>query len=276
MKFGTLVRLKDLSQVKEQFDALKKEGLEVCQLVYKPEKYIKEDAEIIANASKSAGIEICGFFAGYRDNNCFWDGYHDYNVAGINNLTFGKERIEYVKSAIEFASLIGIKQVIIHAGYVTNNPFSQEFTLMVSLLKKLCAFAKGFGVDILLETGQESPIALKRLIVMSGADNLFINFDTANVIMYGYGNPVDAIYTFGEYIRNTHAKDGLPPKEIDKTGVETVIGEGYVDFERVLKDLKKTGYDDYIVVEREISGEQQKVDVLKAIEKLKTIWNSLD
>ncbi len=276
MKFGTLVRLNDLSKTREQFENLAKEGIYLCQLVYKPERYTKEDAQTILNASKEFGVEICAMFAGYRDNYCYWDGYHDYNVAGINNPTFGKGRFEYVRSAIEFAYYMGVKQVILHAGYVTNNPFSAEFTLMVSLIKKLCDFAKGYEIDVLLETGQESPIALKRLIVASGADNLFINFDTANVIMYGYGNPVDAVYTFGEYIRNMHAKDGLPPKDIDRIGAETVIGEGYVDFERVLKDLKAIGYDDYIVIEREISGEQQKVDVLNALKKLKDIWNNLD
>lgn len=146
---------------------------------------------------------------------------------------------------------------------------------MASLMKHLCAYAKSFGIDILLETGQESPIALKRLIMLSGADNLFINFDTANPIMYGYGNPVDAIYTFGEYIRNMHAKDGLPPKDIYKCGKETPIGAGYVDFERVLKDLKSIGYDDYIIIEREIDGEQQKIDVLNALKRLKEMWSSL-
>lgn len=275
MKFGTQVRVKDINNVHVQFQGLIDEGLEACQLIYKPEKYLKEEAEIIVQAAKSTGIDVCSMFAGVRDSFVFWDGYHDYNVAGINNPIFGKERIEYIKSSVEFASWVGIKQVIIHAGYFTNNPFAPEFTLMASLMKHLCSYAKKFNIDILLETGQESPIALKRLIVLSGADNLFVNFDTANTIMYGYGNPVDAIYTFGEYIRNMHAKDGLPPKDIYKCGVETPIGEGYVDFERVLKDLKATGYDDYIIIEREIDGEQQKIDVLNALKKLKGIWNSL-
>lgn len=275
MKFGTLVRVKDINEVQVQFQRLVSESLEVCQLVYKPERYTKEDANKIVDAATNTGIHICALFAGVRDSFVFWDGYHDYNLAGINNPMFGKERIEYIKSAVEFASWIGVKQVVIHAGYFTNNPFSAEFTLMISLIKSLCAYAKSFGIDILLETGQESPIALKRLIMLSGADNLFINFDTANPIMYGYGNPVDAIYTFGEYIRNMHAKDGLPPKDIYKCGKETPIGAGYVDFERVLKDLKSIGYDDYIIIEREIDGEQQKIDVLNALKRLKEMWSSL-
>ena len=275
MKFGTLVRIKDLNNVKTQFQHLIDEGLDVCQLVYKPEKYVKEDACAILKASQDTGVEICAMFAGFRDNFTLWDGYHDYNLAGINNPTFGKERIEYLMSAIEFASWIKIKQVVIHAGYIPNNPFAFEFTNMVSLLKTLSNYAKTFNVDLLLETGQESPIALKRAIEMSGVDNLFINFDTANPIMYGYGNPVDAIYTFGEYIRNMHAKDGLPPKDIYKIGLETPIGQGYVDFYRVLKDLKNIGYDEYIIVEREIEGEQQRVDVLNAIKTLKDIWYGL-
>lgn len=68
---------------------------------------------------------------------------------------------------------------------------------------------------------------------------------------------------------------GLPPKDIYKCGKETPIGAGYVDFERVLKDLKSIGYDDYIIIEREIDGEQQKIDVLNALKRLKEMWSSL-
>lgn len=276
MKYGTMIRIKKAEDAKEHFQRLINSGLEACQLVFKPEKYTKEDAEIIVQAVKDTGIDLCSMFAGTRDNFIFWDGYHDYNIAGINNPMFGKERFEYIRCAVEFASWVGIKQVAIHAGYFTNNPFAPEFTLMVSLIKHLCNFAKRFGIDILLETGQESPIALKRLIVLSGATNLFINFDTANPIIYGYGNPVDAVYTFGEYVRNMHAKDGLPPKDVYGRGVETPIGEGYVDFNRVLKDLKATGYDGYMIIEREIEeGEQQKAEILGAFNKLKGIWDSL-
>ena len=275
MKFGTMVRVKDINCVQAQFQTLINEGLEACQLVYKPEVYTKEDAQIIVEAIKNTGIDVCSMFAGFRDTFIFWDGYHDYNISGINNPEFGKSRIEYIRAAVEFASWIGIKQVVIHAGYVDNNPFSPDFTRMVSLIKHTANYAKRFGVDLLLETGQETNIALKRLIELSGADNLFINFDTANPIIYGYGNPVDAIFTYGEYIRNMHAKDALPPKNIYGRGVETPIGEGYVDFKRVLKDLKAVGYDSYMIIEREIEGDQQRIDVLNAIKQLKEIWDNL-
>ena len=95
MKYGTMIRIKKAEDAKEHFQRLINSGLEACQLVFKPEKYTKEDAEIIVQAVKDTGIDLCSMFAGTRDNFIFWDGYHDYNIAGINNPMFGKERFEY-------------------------------------------------------------------------------------------------------------------------------------------------------------------------------------
>lgn len=277
MKYGTLVRIPegcDLATVSnEKFAKVKEMGLESCQLVYKPKVYNTADAEIIKKAAEKHGVEISAQFCGYYDTYCNWDVKYDYRLAGINSPFFGGMRLEYLVSAIPFLKAVGTTDMIIHAGFVPNDPFAPEYTNMLCAVKILGRKLKANGLNLLFETGGESPVTLLRLITEAELDNLFINLDTANLIMYGYGNPVDAMYTFGKYVRNVHAKDGLPPVEPGKLGKETIIGEGYVDFEKVFKALKDLGYDRFITIENELSLNVSNEVILNAFDYLKEIWS---
>ena len=100
-----------------------------------------------------------------------------------------------------------------------------------------------------------------RTIERIGLDNLGINFDTANLILYGRGNPVDAIRVFGKFIRNTHIKDGFYPTDGENLGVEVKVGQGLCDLPRILHALRDIGYSGPYTIEREISGDEQKKDI---------------
>ena len=90
---------------------------------------------------------------------------------------------------------------------------------------------------------------------------LGVGLDTANVILYGKANPVDAVEIIGPYVRSVHAKDGKWPTDPSKLGEEVLIGKGYVDFQRVFARLHQLGYQGAITIERETSGPQQVEDV---------------
>lgn len=105
-----------------------------------------------------------------------------------------------------------------------------------------------------------------------GCGNLYVNLDTGNCLMYGYANPVDALTTVGKYLRNIHLKDGLPPTDCYSLGKETAVGEGEVDFLRFVKKLKALGYDRFVTIEREISGQQQREDIVKAKTFFEQLW----
>lgn len=274
MKYGTLVRFSEncdlASTCEEKFANLKEMGLESCQLVYKPKIYTDEAADIIKNAADKYGIEISAQFCGYYDNFTQWDMYFDFKTAGINSPIFGGERIEYILTAIPFLKRLGITDMIIHAGYVPNDPFSDGYNSMLCAVRLIGKKLLENGLNLLFETGQESPITLLRLIKDAALDNLYINFDTANIIMYGFGNPVDALYTFGKYVRNVHAKDGLPPTDPRRIGKEVTIGTGYVDFDKVFKALYEHGYDRYITIERELSSGDKTKAIMESIDYLKS------
>ncbi len=276
MKLGTLVRINHIEDTEKEFHKLRSLGFSACQLVYKPEKYKKEDAIIIKNAAKKYGVDICAQFCGYYDSDTVWDNYYGYMTAGLGVEAYRTSRLNYLRDAADFAALIGIKDIIIHAGFIPNNPFSAEYPPLLAAVKLLCEHLEKMEMNLLLETGGESAVSLLRLIKGIGSDNIFINLDPANMLMYGYANPVDALYTVGKFVRNMHGKDGTPPTDPYKLGDETPVGEGLVDFPKLLEKLKELGYDRYIIIEREISGEKQTGDIISAKEYFEKLLNELN
>jgi sugar phosphate isomerase/epimerase len=105
-----------------------------------------------------------------------------------------------------------------------------------------------------------------------GTGNLGINLDPANILMYGKGNPVDALDVFGKYVRCLHAKDGEYPVNGRDLGVEKPIGKGRVNFPALVSRLKDIGFGGAYIIEREIpEGPEQYKDIIEAkvlLEKL--------
>lgn len=120
-------------------------------------------------------------------------------------------------------------------------------------------------------------MTLLRTIEDIGTGNLGVNLDPANLIMYGRGNPVDALDLFGKYVRNMHVKDGLYPTNGRDLGKEVPVGKGKVNFPKLLDRLKNEfGYDGALTLEREISDEGQKgKDLRDAVTFITDLWNSL-
>ena len=81
-----------------------------------------------------------------------------------------------------------------------------------------------------METGQETPTTMSRMIRDVAMPNLAVGLDTANLILYGKANPVDAVDILGPHVRSIHAKDGRWPTDPSKLGEEVLIGTGLVDF----------------------------------------------
>ena len=103
-----------------------------------------------------------------------------------------------------------------------------------------------------METGQETPTTMSRAIPDVDMPNLGVGFDTANLLLYGNANPVDAIDILGPHVRSVHAKDGRWPTDPYKFGEEVPIGKGLVNFREVFTKLHRLGYTGAISIEREI------------------------
>ncbi len=170
-------------------------------------------------------------------------------------------RIARMKLGADFAKRARIPGVQGHCGFIPENPNDPMFDEVVQALKQIAMHCKQNSQTFRCETGQETPITLLRAIKATGLDNVGVNFDAANLILYGKANPVDALDVLGPYVLGVHAKDGLYPADPAKLGEEVPIGEGKVNFPRFIERLKEVKYRGPITIEREISGPRQDEDI---------------
>jgi L-ribulose-5-phosphate 3-epimerase len=170
-------------------------------------------------------------------------------------------RIARMKLGSDFAKRAGIPGIQGHAGFIPENPNDPLFGEVVEALKEVGSHCKQNGLTLRCETGQETPITLLRALRATGLDNIGVNFDAANLILYGKANPVDALDILGPHVLGVHAKDGRYPTDPQKLGEEVPIGEGKVDFPRLIQRLKEVKYRGPITIEREISGPRQDEDI---------------
>ena len=130
------------------------------------------------------------------------------------------------------------------------------------------------GQDFRYETGQETPITLVRTMLDVGSDNQGVNFDLANLILYGKASPADAIERFAPYVQGVHANYGLWPTNPKQLGTEVPIDKGRVDFLRISARLKELHCGGAVTIERETAGPQQIEDVMDAKKYLETLISS--
>ncbi|OLD82293.1 MAG: xylose isomerase [Acidobacteria bacterium 13_1_20CM_58_21] len=200
-----------------------------------------------------------------------WDFYGGPLTIGLVPRETREARIAHIKKASDFAKQCGIAAVQTHCGFIPENPNDPVYKETVTAMRDVAGYCKRNGQNFRYETGQETPIALVRAIQDVGLDNQGVNFDLANLILYGKANPVDAIELLGPYVQGIHAKDGLWPTNPKELGQEVPIGKGKVDFPRIIGRLKELNYRGAVTIEREISGPQQVEDVRTAkayLEKL--------
>ena len=148
-----------------------------------------------------------------------------------------------------------------HCGFIPEDPADPLYPGAVEAVRTVAEYCQGNGQYFLMETGQETPTTMSRMIRDVALPNLAVGLDTANLILYGKANPVDAVDIIGPHVRSVHAKDGRWPTNPSELGEEVLIGKGLVDFKQVFTKLHRLGYTGAITIERETSGPQQIEDV---------------
>jgi len=243
-------------------------GLPTCQV------FVDEIDSVLAGRLREAlnkyQIEATSLVVGGPGREA-WDFYEGPLTIGLVPRETREARIAHIKKASDFAKQCGIAAVQTHCGFIPENPNDPVYKETVTAMREVAGYCKRNGQNFRYETGQETPITLVRAIQDVGLDNQGVNFDLANLILYGKANPVDAIELLGPYVQGIHAKDGLWPTNPRQLGQEVAIGKGKVDFPRIIARLKELNYRGAVTIEREISGPQQVEDVRAAkvyLEKL--------
>ena len=196
-----------------------------------------------------------------RPEPLIWDFLHGPSTIGLVPRATRAARIDALKQASDFAALLNIPCVQTHCGFIPEDPANPLYEETVLAIREVAQHCAANQQHFLMETGQETPTTMARAIKDVDQPNLAVGLDTANLILYGKANPVDAVDIIGPHVRSIHAKDGKWPTDPMQLGEEVLIGTGLVDFEKVFTKLHRLGYTGAVTIEREISGPQQIADV---------------
>ncbi|OPZ25937.1 MAG: Xylose isomerase-like TIM barrel [Lentisphaerae bacterium ADurb.BinA184] len=253
------------------FEMIAKYGVRTTQLCnWNAALWTREYAAKIRQDSKDSGVELAAVWAGYSGP-AVWNFIDGPVTLGLVPPVYREQRVAELKKGADFAAWAGAPAIITHCGFIPENPKDPLYEGTLAAIVEVGRHCAANGVGFWFETGQETPVVLLRVIEDSGLKNLGINLDTANLILYGKANPLDALDVFGAHVRNLHAKDGLYPTNGRELGHEVAIGKGKVGFPKVIRRLHELGFTGQIVIEREISGPQQAKDIQKSVGYLRRL-----
>jgi sugar phosphate isomerase/epimerase len=178
------------------------------------------------------------------------------------------EREKRTLGVSDFAAVIGAPGIATHIGFVPESTSDSDYIAVREMVRRVCDHAKTHGQTFALETGQEPARVLLEFLNDVDRTNLGINFDPANMILYGTGDPIEALGILGPKVLTVHCKDGDWPEAgvPGALGKEKALGAGSVEVARFLSKLREIGYCGPLSIEREASDPAQRmVDIRSAI-----------
>ncbi len=238
-------------------------------------KFTQENAEALGGLLTKYGVRATTVEV-VRPEPLVWNFLEGPTTIGLVPRKTRAARIEALVGVSEFAKMLGVSQVQTHCGFIPEDPADPLYAETVTAIREVAKHCEGNGQMFLMETGQETPTTMSRMLRDVGQANLGVGLDTANLILYGKANPVDAVDILGSHVRSVHAKDGRWPTNPSELGEEVAIGKGLVDFKAVLTKLKAVGYTGAVSIERETEGPQQVEDVRQEKVYLERVLREID
>ena len=216
------------------------------------------------------GIEVFTVFVGFEG-----EAYDDIETVkrtvGYLNEEARESRLQRTYKVCDLAKVLGAPYVGSHVGFIPEDAGDPQYDEMVKVVQGIADYCRERGLSVALETGQEPAEVLVRFIGDVDRDNVKVNFDPANMILYGSGDPHEALMKLKSWVVSVHCKDGEWPTEEGKLGTERPLGEGKVDIPRFIRELRSFGFQGPLVIEREISGPEQVADIRRAISMLEEL-----
>lgn len=182
-----------------------------------------------------------------------------------------EQRFAKTVAVADITRQLGVEMLSVHVGFVPHDAKDPKHAVMVERLKRVAGALAERDLTLVMETGQEKAEDLVRFMDAVGAPNLAVNFDPANMVLYGVGEPVEAVGTLKDRIAHVHMKDANWSKTpTQEWGEEVVLGSGEADIPRVVSKLRSTGYKGALAIERE-AGNQRIADILEAKRLLESL-----
>ena len=186
-------------------------------------------------------------------------------TGGIAPDEHWEENRRLFTAAAKLAAEWKAPHLMLHAGYISHEDRAQYAKMRdrIICLRDICGEV---GVGLTLETGQETADELAGLL--SDLPEVYVNFDPANMILYGKGNPVEAVKVLAPWIRHVHVKDAVASKVSGQWGAEAAWTTGEVNADAFVAALDAAGFKGFLAVERE-AGNDRPRDIAAAVTDLK-------
>lgn len=260
------LQVKSVPELKRLLDRL---GIDVVQIACgDPHHASWEEGEGMPEAARAAGFRMTGAMLGFPGED-YTTPQTIEKTGGFGDPATRPERLERFQWALDRTLALGLKDIMLHAGFIPE-PGKPERKPYLDTLAKVSELARAKGVTVAFETGQETAELLRRTLDDLKCPNLKINFDPANVILYDMGDPLKAVEVLGPDIRSVHVKDANRTRVKGTWGEEVPLGKGEVNIRQFIRTLKKVGYRGPLCIEREVGNQEERIaDVANGIKHVK-------
>ncbi len=168
-----------------------------------------------------------------------------------------------MKQGAVLAGKLGLKLVTFHAGFIPHDATSAGFKKGVARVREIAALFAAQGSKLAMETGQEPAAALLEFLSALSGTGVGVNFDPANMLLYGSGAPIPALKALMPHVHQVHVKDAIASAVPGQWGGEVPVGTGQVPWAEFFGVLKSANYTGHLAIERE-AGQQRTTDIRTA------------
>jgi len=255
-QIGVFLSSLGLPSAEEAAKKAKSLNLEVIQLPPFPPSFFEgPEKDALLSAISGEGLFVSAGCAGFPGED-YSDMEAVTNTVGYRQPETLEERLQITARCASVAKEAGASLLTAHVGVVPEDKSDPAWSLLVEAAQRVADDCGEKGLVFGLETGQESADWMLEYLEAVGRDNVKINFDPANMILYGTGDPIPALKTLKDLVVHVHCKDGTYPEGPGQLGTEVPLGEGKVGMDRYLDTLKEIGYEGPLVIEREAGDDR--------------------
>lgn len=184
-------------------------------------------------------------------------------TGGVRPTEHWAENLRAAGEIAQIARTLGLPLVTFHAGFLPHDRDDPERGALLDRLGRLAdVFAKR-NVALAFETGQETAATLLEVLKELDLPNVGVNFDPANMILYGMGDPALALRTLLPWVRQMHVKDADSASAPGAWGSEVPVGRGQVRWRELFAVVHSAPRPFDLVIERE-AGDRRIEDVRAA------------
>jgi sugar phosphate isomerase/epimerase len=255
-------------------DAVRRLGVTTVHLGAPRDRAGRSRPADVRKTFADAGIEVTVLFCGFPGSSYETIEAVEQTV-GLAPATTREARVTETFEMADFARDLGCDAIGMHLGVIPSDAANPLYESLVDATRRVCDHCAGAAQRFHLETGQETAEELLRFVDAVGRDNLAVNFDPANMILYGTGEPLPALETLGPLVKSVHCKDAKRDREPRQKWYEDCpLGEGDVGIEAFVATLLRIGYSGPLTIEREYSPDQEG-DLAQAVRLLEEIKSRL-